>query len=696
MNDARALGIIQGAVSDFIFPKIANEETAKAAWDTLQQEYKGDVKVQKVKLQFLRQLPNERIVQKLLISLTKPYDSIVSVIEKTKDTDTLSVQDVMNSLRAFDQRLERHADKTIEKAFQSLNIGSSSHSNQHQNRPRKDWKGKNKKWEGRPSGENRHNSGNNSGGGKIKPLCKYCDKAYFGECWFKGKPKCHKCNRFGHLQKDCRPNTTQQVNIANQVQYETNVFCAFSASVVKDSEVWYIDNGCSNHMTAHESLLTDTDTTYTEKVKMGNGNIVEATGRGTLIIETKKGIRHIKEVMLVPGLEENLLSVGQMMEHGYFLLFGDIMVEIYDDRTLSNLVVKVQMKNRSFPLLLNCLEEVARKANTIDSGRLWHKRFGHLNVLKNLQKHEMGEAVNTSVYILNRCPTKALEKQTPFQVFSGRKPGVKHLKVFGSVCYALVPSQLRHKLQESSNKCIFIGYGTNEKGYRLYNLKTQKINLSRDVIFDEETLWNWETKAVEEDKVSLQIGVTEQRTAQNRSGATHESEERSIQSSQISPFQTPQSSQNSSASSMSQQEEQQSSSSSSGSTPIKMKSLDEIYAACNFCVTEPETFEEAESDKAWQIAMKDEISIIEKNGTWILVDRPSDKPVIGVRWVYKTKLNLDGYVQKNKARFVAKGYSQNPGIDFNETFAPVARLDTIRTLITLAAQKGWQLYQLDV
>ncbi|KAM1208365.1 hypothetical protein ACFX2J_014037 [Malus domestica] len=72
------------------------------------------------------ELPNERIVQKLLISLTKPYDSIVSVIEETKDTETLSVQDVMASLRAFDQRLKRHADFAPKKAFLSLNVGSSS------------------------------------------------------------------------------------------------------------------------------------------------------------------------------------------------------------------------------------------------------------------------------------------------------------------------------------------------------------------------------------------------------------------------------------------------------------------------------------------------------------------------------------------------------------------------------------------
>ncbi|XP_070664630.1 uncharacterized protein [Malus domestica] len=313
------------------------------------------------------------------------------------------------------------------------------------------------------------------------------------------------------------------------------------------------------------------------------------------------------------------------MEHGYFLLFGGTVVEIYDDKSLSNLVTKVEVKNRSFPLVLKYLEEVARKASVTGSmnygtrgcafgkhrkdpfevGKAWRatkplelihtdvcvwvyfmrfksevftifKKFKTMVELqsgyqikrlrsdrefeytshefnafcedvglekqltvayspqqngiaerknktiiemaksmmheKNMSYTFWGEAVNTSVYLLNRCPTKALDKKTLFEVFSVRKPFVKHLKVFGSVCYTLIkpfvkhlrvfgsvcytliPHQLRHKLEKSSNKDVFVGYGTSEKGYIVYNVLTQKIILLRDVIFDEDSMWNWETR----------------------------------------------------------------------------------------------------------------------------------------------------------------------------------------------------------
>ncbi|CAL2257904.1 unnamed protein product [Prunus armeniaca] len=111
---------------------------------------------------------------------------------------------------------------------------------------------------------------------------------------------------------------------------------------------------------------------------------------------------------------------------------------------------------------------------------------------------------------------------------------------------------------------------------------------------------------------------------------------------------------------------------------------------------ELEKFDDTAKDESWMKAMEDELLMIKKNATWELVNRPTDKPIVGVKWVFKTKLNLDGSIQKNKARLVAKGYFQKPSVDYNETFAPVARLDTIRTLVALAAHKSWKLYQLDV
>ncbi|GMJ03885.1 cysteine-rich RLK (RECEPTOR-like protein kinase) 8 [Hibiscus trionum] len=84
--------------------------------------------------------------------------------------------------------------------------------------------------------------------------------------------------------------------------------------------------------------------------------------------------------------------------------------------------------------------------------------------------------------------------------------------------------------------------------------------------------------------------------------------------------------------------------------------------------------------------------MISKNDTWKLVEKPTNKKVIGVKWVYRVKLNSDGSINKHKARLVVNGYSQEFGVDFTETFAPVARFDTIRLLIALAAHKSWEIY----
>ncbi|KAJ9565985.1 hypothetical protein OSB04_001951 [Centaurea solstitialis] len=111
---------------------------------------------------------------------------------------------------------------------------------------------------------------------------------------------------------------------------------------------------------------------------------------------------------------------------------------------------------------------------------------------------------------------------------------------------------------------------------------------------------------------------------------------------------------------------------------------------------EPRNYNEAKTNKEWVKAMRAEIDSIEKNNTWKLVHPPTDVKPIGLRWLFKIKRNPNGSIIRYKARLVAKGYVQEQGIDFDEVFAPVARLETIRLLIALAAAKGWKIHHLDV
>ena len=117
---------------------------------------------------------------------------------------------------------------------------------------------------------------------------------------------------------------------------------------------------------------------------------------------------------------------------------------------------------------------------------------------------------------------------------------------------------------------------------------------------------------------------------------------------------------------------------------------------CLLADAENITFPEAINDEKWVKAMDEEIGAIEKNQTWEVAELPKGHKTIGVRWVFKKKLNPKGEVERYKARLVAKGYRQKAGIDYDEVFAPVARMETIRLLISIAAQEGWLIHQMDV
>ena len=111
---------------------------------------------------------------------------------------------------------------------------------------------------------------------------------------------------------------------------------------------------------------------------------------------------------------------------------------------------------------------------------------------------------------------------------------------------------------------------------------------------------------------------------------------------------------------------------------------------------EPSCYREAAGLPEWENSMDKEIEAIKKNSTWSLVKLPAGHKAIGLKWVLKLKKNSEGEIIKNKARLVAKGYVQQQGIDFDEVFAPVTRLDTVRVMLAIAANRGWQVHHLDV
>ena len=95
------------------------------------------------------------------------------------------------------------------------------------------------------------------------------------------------------------------------------------------------------------------------------------------------------------------------------------------------------------------------------------------------------EALSTAVYLRNRSPTKSVADMTPYEAWMGEKPNVEHLLIFGCVVYAHVAKDERKKLDLKERKCVFLGYGTETKGYRLYDPKSARVFYSRDVVFNE-------------------------------------------------------------------------------------------------------------------------------------------------------------------------------------------------------------------
>ena len=298
-----------------------------------------------------------------------------------------------------------------------------------------------------------------------------------------------------------------------------------------------------------------------------------------------------------------------------------------------------------------------------------------------LPKLLWAEMVNTAAYILNRTGVSSVDKVSPFELWLGKKPGIKHLRVIGTTCYVHVPDQKRRKLDKKALKCVLIGYDGDDN-YRVWNRESNTVWRSRDVRFEQEKLLSpTGTGEIPVTLEPLSAGETEQKdvTADRNETISDSDDEMSSTDDVDIP------------------EGRQLRDRTLIGRPTRLQ--DYVMSAELFFRQEPETYTEAVDSNQhaeWQEAMNSEICSLNENETWTLEQLPSGRKAIPCKWVYKIKQNPDGSVERYKARLVIKGCSQRKGVDYGQTFSPVVRASSIRALISIAASQKMVLTQFDV
>jgi len=378
----------------------------------------------------------------------------------------------------------------------------------------------------------------------------------------------------------------------------------------------------------------------------------------------------------------------------------------------------------------------------------------------NLSTGFWAEAALTATYLINRCPVSRLLDMTPEEAWSGIKPIITAFRPFGCPAYAHVPKANRTKLESKTRKCIMLGYEPGTKAYRLWDPKRRCIVKSRDVIFDErinppakpeppvdlsEILWdgeleykgitrvgdNWEDGVANHEHEAPVRASTPDDVAPEHHMNPPENDNLppEVNPDPPAPIEEP-------APAPAPRRARRSELDMLGPPPeveghrerrlparyreepdlpvgppiaeveedLQDAEMAEIAftfaAAAHSNPSEPQTFREAMQSpeaKFWTQAIQKEIQSLEDMGTFETVNTlPTGRKAIGSKLVFRIKHNTDGSIERYKARLVAKGFLQMPGIDFDETFAPVVKLTSIRIMCALAVRLKLHFHHLDV
>ena len=313
-----------------------------------------------------------------------------------------------------------------------------------------------------------------------------------------------------------------------------------------------------------------------------------------------------------------------------------------------------------------------------------------------------GEALKTAVYILNRVPTKATT-ETPYELWTGKKPVLRHLRVWGCPAEARPYRPNEKKLDSRTVSCYFVGYSERSRGFKFYDPKVRTFfetgnahfledielggrNKVEDFVFEEEVI-PLPPVVINHDQVFIpSLGEMANPVPQDNIEILPD-QVQNIQDDQAQQPQEP--------------------------VPLRRSTRERRSAIPNDYIVFLQEHEadigmeendpinlrqaiESPNAQLWINAMNDEMKSMEDNGVWELVSLPKGVKPIGCKLIFTTKRDAQGKSVRCKVRLVAKGFTQKQGIDYKETFSPVSSKDSFRTMMALVAHYDLELHQMDV
>ncbi|CAA7028135.1 unnamed protein product [Microthlaspi erraticum] len=300
------------------------------------------------------------------------------------------------------------------------------------------------------------------------------------------------------------------------------------------------------------------------------------------------------------------------------------------------------------------------------------------------------EALHMACHLFNILPSSTIDNDTPFSKLFQKPVSYDHLRVFGCLCYPNLLPTSAHKLAPRSAKCVFLGYPSNHRGYRCLDLSTNKNILSRHVVFDESSF-------------PFNKAPLSQTSSPPPSSSFPFSILHNLHHDPVT--ETPAPNPPPPASALFTPSPEAAPAPPPAPAPPRYQTRSRsgiskkkiIFSLHTDIISPlPRSHVQASKDPHWNGAMGTEYDAQIKSGTWKLVPRPLNANIVNYMWLFRHKFDAGGRLSRYKARLIANGKSQEVGIDCYETFSPVVKPATIRTVLHVATSRDWPIHQLDV